>query len=119
MGSLLSILISLAALTVTGGLYMKFRRDLILFEKQRQENMAALEQRWKASVEALERERRQFIVQPGPAPATNGLNLTKRSQVLQLHRRGETPQQIALALGVPRNEIELLIKVQQIVLANL
>jgi len=51
-----------------------------------------------------------------PAPARSGLNLNKRGQVLQMYRRGQAPEQIAASLGLPLSEIELLIKVHQIVL---
>ena len=48
-----------------------------------------------------------------------GLNLSKRSQALRMHRRGEAPAQIAAALNIPSQEVELLIKVQRIVLSNM
>ena len=48
-----------------------------------------------------------------PKPA---LNLSKRSRALRLHRRGDSPDQIAAALEVPRQEIDLLIKVHRIVM---
>jgi hypothetical protein len=45
----------------------------------------------------------------------SALNLTKRTQALRMLRRGEPVESIASALRVPRNEIELLLKVQQLV----
>jgi Flp pilus assembly protein TadB len=42
-----------------------------------------------------------------------GMNLHKRGQVLRLHRRGERPEQIAAALGLPLNEVDLLVKVHR------
>jgi hypothetical protein len=48
-----------------------------------------------------------------------GLNLSKRSQALRMHRRGDTPEQVASTLGVPLQEIELLLKVHGIVVAAL
>jgi hypothetical protein len=47
-----------------------------------------------------------------------GMNLNKRSQALRLHRQREQPEQIAAALELPQQEVELLIKVHQIVMAN-
>ncbi len=44
---------------------------------------------------------------------TMSINLTKRSQALRMYRRGETPEQIAAALQLPRNEVDLLLKVHQ------
>jgi len=54
-----------------------------------------------------------------PQPPRSGLNLTKRSQALQMHRRGTTAPEIADALGLPQNEVELLVKIQRIALASL
>ena len=48
-----------------------------------------------------------------PPPAASGLNLTKRSQALRMHRRGESPGHIAAALLMPQGEVELLLKVEQ------
>jgi hypothetical protein len=54
-----------------------------------------------------------------PAPARSGLNLSKRTQVLRRHRAGEDPAAIASALELPRAEVELLIKVQRLVLEKM
>ncbi len=51
-----------------------------------------------------------------PAPARSGLNLNKRGQALQLSRRGQSSEQIASTLGLPVTEVDLLVKVHQIVL---
>lgn len=48
-------------------------------------------------------------------PRAAALNLTRRSQVLRLYHRGEMPEQIAAALGVPLNEVDLLLKVNKMV----
>jgi hypothetical protein len=53
-----------------------------------------------------------------PTPRA-GLNLTKRSQVLRMHRKGDAPDRIAAALEVPLQEVDLLIKVHRIVINNL
>ena len=49
----------------------------------------------------------------------SGFNLGTRSQALRMHRRGDSPGQIAVALQVPLQEVELLLKVHRIVLKNL
>jgi|SRR5271155_3888972 len=48
-----------------------------------------------------------------PAPARRSVNLSKRSQVIRLSRRGEPVETIAATLDLPRREVELLLKVQQ------
>jgi len=42
------------------------------------------------------------------------LNLTRRDQALRMQRRGESPALIAGALRLPRNEVDLLLKVQKL-----
>lgn len=49
-----------------------------------------------------------------PAPPKSGLNVTKRTQILRLSRRGDDPANIASTLNIPRREIELLLKVHQL-----
>ena len=48
-----------------------------------------------------------------------GLNLTTRSQVLRLHRHGETAENIARVLEVARQKIDLLLKVHGIVMKGI
>jgi len=45
-----------------------------------------------------------------------GMNLTRRSQALRMHRLGQSPENIAAALGISRREVDLLLKVHQAVL---
>ena len=56
--------------------------------------------------------RAELLVEP--PRAASGLNITKRSQALRMHRRGETPANIAASLGMPQFEVDLLLKVEQI-----
>jgi hypothetical protein len=51
-------------------------------------------------------------IEERPVAVSPGLNLTRRTQALRMHRRGESVQTIAAALSAPRNEIELLLKLQ-------
>ena len=74
------------------------------------------------AVEALSEEVRELRQSPAALPEgapKPGLNLNKRSQALRMHRRGEPPEQIAAALAVSRQEVDLLLKVHQIVMNRL
>jgi len=53
-----------------------------------------------------------------PAPPRSGLNLTKRSQVIRMSRRGERAGNIAASLSLPREEVELLLKVNALTVNN-
>jgi cell division protein FtsB len=57
-------------------------------------------------------------VAPPPGLPKPGINLNKRSRALGMHRRGEGAEQIAAALELPRQEVDLLLKVHRIVLSN-
>lgn len=64
-----------------------------------------------------EAEDRSGMLAP-PVPPKSGLNVNKRTQVLRLSRRGESPENIALLLGLPRREVELLLKVHALAVAG-
>jgi hypothetical protein len=53
-----------------------------------------------------------------PGMPKPGLNLSKRSHALRMHRRGEDAGQIAAALELPRQEVDLLLKVHRIVISS-
>ncbi|HVN06394.1 MAG TPA: hypothetical protein VMT86_18360 [Bryobacteraceae bacterium] len=54
-----------------------------------------------------------------PAAARSGLNLSKRTQVLRLHRAGHDIAGIATTLSLPRAEVDLLVKVHRIVVEQI
>jgi hypothetical protein len=72
--------------------------------------LAELKQR----LEECEQRSEQLV--PPQAPAS-GFNLNRRTQALRLLRRGDTPDHVARSLSVPKQEVELLQKVQQILLS--
>ena len=104
-------------------LLITLKRDQRAGEARLSRKLAALEADWKAKMETLDERWKELsqvssLLVP-PPPPRSGLNLNKRSQALERHRRGETPPEIAAALAIPRNEVELLVKVQRIVLSSL
>ena len=54
----------------------------------------------------------ESLIPTRTAPGVS-INLTKRSQALRMYRRGDSPEQIGSALQMPRNEVDLLLKVQR------
>jgi hypothetical protein len=122
--SLLHPLEVFAVLAITGTcvlytflLHMNVRTLARHGRKQREEFEARLADVLDA-VEQLRRER-QEAAQPSPATAAaQPLNLNKRGQVLRMRRRGEMPETIAAALSIPRNEVDLLLKVHQMSLEH-
>ena len=76
----------------------------------------------RARLEAVTAEIRELERQPAvsltPGIPKPGMNVVKRSQALRMHRRGERPEQIAAALELPRQEVDLLLKVHSIVISG-
>lgn len=72
-----------------------------------QNQAAALESRLRSE------EERASMLTP-PAPPRSGFNLSKRTQVIRLSRRGEPVALIASTLQLPRAEVELLLKVEKL-----
>ena len=66
-----------------------------------------------AQVQDVEQQPRLMAAAAMPKP---GLNLTKRSQALRMHRRGDPADQIAAVLDIPLQEVDLLMKVHKIVI---
>src|SRR6185503_15869149 len=97
-------------------LFVSLKGDLRACERRSKKKLAAMERDWDAKIQLLDERWEELSQISGllvpPTPPRSGLNLTKRSQALQMFRRGETPQDIAAALSIPRNEVELLMKVQ-------
>jgi hypothetical protein len=84
---------------------------------------------WEAALQTLRQETEacakeiRHIRELPPAPAAAfslrpGFNLSKRSQALRMHRRGDAPEQIASALEVSLQEVNLLLKVHRIVIKS-
>jgi DNA-binding NarL/FixJ family response regulator len=63
----------------------------------------------------LEETERQTGLLAPPPPTLSGFNLSKRSQAIRMHRRGETAGQIAAALQLPQGEVDLLLKVHRLI----
>ena len=97
-------------------LFVSVKRDLRACETRSGKKLVALEADWGERWKELSQVSSLLVP---PPPPRSGLNLTKRSQALERHRRGETPPEIAAALAIPRNEVELLVKVQRIVLSSM
>lgn len=91
-----------------------------MLARQGREQSESLESRLGQVVELAERLRTQLaeVERPTSAPGP-ALNLNKRGQILRMRRRGENPETIAAALGVPQNEVSLLLKVHQLSLEHL
>lgn len=58
---------------------------------------------------------RKAAALPQTSPPKPGMTESRRVQVLRMYKRGERTEQIAATLGLPFNEVDLLVKVHQVV----
>jgi hypothetical protein len=73
----------------------------------------------KGQVAALEQTGKSVPSGSGPissTPTGSNVNHTLRSKVLKMHRLGQSADRIAGSLGVPKGEVDLLVKVHKIVM---
>ena len=118
MGMLLSLYLFV---TLKYEIRIVFRRHLA--EQQRVGELETALGQARLAMEKLEKDLREVERQTGmlvaPPPARSGLNLSKRTQVLRMHRSGQDSAAIAAALSLPRAEVDLLVKVHRIVVQKL
>ena len=106
-------------------LLVSLKIELWRFKKTVRDDKDALNRGWEAmearvlEMESIVRgaEARAAVLVPPPT-SRSGLNLNKRIQAARMSKHGERPEQIAAALGLPANEIKLLLKVQRLTLPN-
>lgn len=115
--ALLALILAATALCQARTVARKAAREL----KARDSDHEAAVQSLRGEIESLsDRVAESPPAQSGMAGLPRGgLNLAKRSQALRLNRHGNSPAQIATTLDIPRQEVELLLKVDRIVLSNL
>ena len=92
-------------------LHVKVRNLTRLIQDEREHFNSRME-RWTEDMESLRAELSAETIRP--TAGQQALNLNKRGQVLRMRRRGENPETIAAALAIPRNEVDLLLKVHQL-----
>lgn len=103
-------------------LFFSLKREFRRRDARGAEDRASAEtriQELRSVVEAIQRDLRDVEERTGATAAPlllpSGLNLNKRAQALRMYRRGEPPERIAASLALPCREVELMVKIQQIV----
>lgn len=111
---------SLLALVLIGclALFVSTRVQIGLARRSFHERCESARQAADTTVAALRTElaslRKEMESAPANLPGGQELNLTRRAQALRMQHRGEGATTIAATLRVPRNEIDLLLKIQQL-----
>jgi biopolymer transport protein ExbB/TolQ len=90
-------------------LYLTLKRELQMYARKQRKRLEEMAQQVR---EASDHQSPAVIV---AAAARSGMNVSRRVQALRMLRRGEDVSHVAAALGLPRQEVELLIRVQALV----
>lgn len=123
----LAVLYGLTLAGAAAGLFCLFcaRRLVRLAGARAQETRSELREQiepLRLTVDACVKELAEIRAEaPGAAEITArpGLNLNRRTQALRMSRGGGDPAQIASALQIPLQEVDLLLKVHRIFLGSL
>jgi len=114
---LLTDALLVCGLGVCLGLLHRMKRDIRQTKTRAREATEGLSKALENATGELQDLRTAFTEHAAPAAAPvilQRINVTKRSQALAMYRRGEPAASAAGALGIPRNELELLFKVQRL-----
>jgi hypothetical protein len=82
-----------------------------------QRQLLALDREWRLRAEQLEQRLEQLAAEAEtvtPWRPAGGLNRMKRTEALFMLRRGDAPASVAAALAMPRNELDLLLRIQDL-----
>lgn len=114
---LLAICAGLAfALLLCLYLFLTLKAEMRARERRARQELEAVVVLAGQQVEQLEARLAALEQTASGAQPRPGMNLTIRTQVLRRRRQGEDAAQIATALGLPRTEVELLLKVDRLTL---
>jgi hypothetical protein len=111
--SLLPYILIAAGLLSTLALFLALKREIRLHAQRSRTRIEEMAVRLK-DAERAPVATPDSAPRPIPLPWRAGLNLNTRVHALRMMRRGEDISHIAAALGVPRREVELMIRVQKI-----
>lgn len=123
--TLAATMASTVSLAAVLALFRNVKKDTTALEKrvclERAETVAAIEllsttvKRLEAELSRCRHEIEQIPTMAALPAAGVSINLNKRSQALRMHRQGESLEQISSVLGIPHGELELLVKLQNVV----
>jgi hypothetical protein len=116
--SLMYLLVMTAALSACIYLFITLKRDIRGMEMRSLRRREKLREQLSEIAEEVETMRREIEVMEQRADpsanVTRALGSGVRIQALRMIKRGQGPEHISAALSIPRNEVELLIKVQRL-----
>jgi hypothetical protein len=101
-------------------IFYSLKREMHVLQKRLKQRESQVDSTWQNMSAEIDRmrtdlrdaEERTAQLVP-PPPARSGLNVNARTQAIRMARRGEDAHQIASKLGLPANEVKLLLKIHK------
>jgi hypothetical protein len=119
--TLAALVLSAAALAAVLFLFVALKREMWRRERAARERagtVAAAVEEMRAQVASLRAQFADLEERTGmlaaPPPVRSGLNMNRRNHAVRMARRGDPPEQLAAALGLPLNEARLLSVVERL-----
>jgi hypothetical protein len=113
MQTLLPYVLTALALVASLSLFLALKSELLISARKQQRRMDQVTQRLE---EAWERPVALIVA---PQAARSSLNYSRRVQALRMARRGDDSSRIATVLGMSCPEVELLLRVQNMIKARI
>jgi cell division protein FtsB len=108
-----------AAMLVCLYLFFTLKREIAAVASRKQNEREALKTAIRDLRQRMEELERNIEAMSGdaasPAVSIRSININKRMQALRMARRGDGPERISAALGLPASEARLLAKVQRLI----
>jgi len=106
----------LLAVALAGGLvlFLCVKREIAVARRSFTQGHDSAEAKVAALAEGLAALRREMETAGAAPRAGQKLNMTRRAQALRMQRCGEAPATIAATLRLPRNEVDLMLKIQKL-----
>jgi hypothetical protein len=107
------------AFGLCGYLFLSVKREARAADRRWRQEIEISNARLSAmeiEISGLKKEFESIPAATAAPPAGSGINMNKRTQALRMMRLGEGPDHIATALSIPRKEVELLVKVQRMLM---
>jgi hypothetical protein len=114
-----SLLVGVYALYTAQKLFYRTRKTVDAVRAECAEAIDAAQSQFDVLAMEIKNAKSQTPIEIIPGTPKPGMNVTRRSHALRLHRTGSSPTQIAAALEIPSQEVDLLVKVHEILLNRL
>ena len=112
-GSLVLLIVMCLGLVGALGLFLSLKQDVEARSRKERVRIKEILVRLEEAETKLSLPQPVFVAEP----PRSSINVPQRVQAMRLHRAGKTEGEIAAALGISRREVELMVRIHQMMVA--